>query len=59
MATTEATQASSTAPAAKRGKGLQISLWVVQGLIGAAFLLAGLSHLAQPTEALSRAEPLP
>jgi putative oxidoreductase len=34
-------------------KGLHIALWIVQVLIGAAFLMAGLTKATQPMEALA------
>ena len=53
MATTEAIHPGT----ASRGKGLHIGLWVVQGLLAAAFLLAGLGHLASPLEQLQAQNP--
>ena len=43
--------------AEKRGKGMHIGLWVVQVLLGVAFLAAGLGHLAQPMEQLRAQNP--
>ena len=54
MAITEVTHARSTE---SRGRGLHIGLWVVQGLLGVAFLLAGLGHLASPIEQVSAQNP--
>jgi putative oxidoreductase len=54
MAITDATHIRTTE---SRGKGLHIGLWVVQGLLGVAFLLAGLGHVASPIEQLSAQNP--
>jgi putative oxidoreductase len=57
MATTELTQNESGESSGKRGKKMHIGLWVAQGLMGVAFLLAGLGHLAQPMEQLQAQNP--
>jgi putative oxidoreductase len=54
MTTTDATHTASTE---SHGKGLHVGLWVVQGLLGAVFLLAGLGHLASPIEQLRAQNP--
>lgn len=46
------TAAVSNSPA-ERSKGLHIALWVVQVLVGLAFLMAGLTKSTQPMETLA------
>ena len=54
MATVEATH---TGSRESGGKGTHVALWVVQGVLGAAFLAAGLSHLFAPIEQLRAQNP--
>ena len=43
-----------TATPATRSQGLHVSLWVVQGLLAAAFLMAGVIKTTQPLEELAK-----
>lgn len=46
-----------SASAVRPNKGLHIALWVVQVLLGAAFVMAGLTKSTQPMEALAAQMP--
>ncbi|MHB8419660.1 MAG: DoxX family protein [Myxococcales bacterium] len=46
-----------TSPARSPGKGLQVGLWIVQGLLAAVFLMAGGMKLLTPIAELSQKMP--
>jgi putative oxidoreductase len=56
MATIEAIQGG-TNLATSSGKGMHIGLWVTQGLLGAAFVAAGLMKVTAPVEQLQASMP--
>ena len=49
---TSAVNHANTNVGGSKGKGLHVALWVVQGLLGAAFLAAGLMKATTPIEQL-------